>query len=274
MIYKEFAMSAGGSMDYAHLTTYLLEFNEEFAHRKRPLVLICPGGGYRFTSKREAEPIAMQLCAMGYHAAILYYSVAPAVYPTALWELADCVALLRSHADEWGIDADHIAVMGFSAGAHLAGCLGVFWNRSKVMGELPLDAKEYQPNGLILCYPVITSGEHAHQGSFEHLLGENSQDEKLRELLSLEKQVNEDVPPTFMWHTANDASVPVQNSLLMAAALAEHQVPVEYHLFREGIHGLGLAVAQTVSPSGKELSEGASRWIDLLETWLASWSLE
>ena len=116
------------SLEYARLTTYLLDITPKFAVQERPLVLVCPGGGYHFTSEREAEIVAMQFNAMGYHSAVLDYSCAPAQFPTALLELSKSVAYLRAHAKEWCIDPDKIAVLGFSAGGHLAASLGVFWN--------------------------------------------------------------------------------------------------------------------------------------------------
>ena len=116
------------SLEYARLTTYLLDITPKFAVQERPLVLVCPGGGYHFTSEREAEIVAMQFNAMGYHSAVLDYSCAPAQFPTALLELSKSIAYLRAHAKEWCIDPDKIAVLGFSAGGHLAASLGVFWN--------------------------------------------------------------------------------------------------------------------------------------------------
>ena len=116
------------SLEYARMTTYLLDITPKFAVQERPLVLVCPGGGYHFTSEREAEIVAMQFNAMGYHSAVLDYSCAPAQFPTALLELSKSVAYLRAYAKEWCIDPDKIAVLGFSAGGHLAASLGVFWN--------------------------------------------------------------------------------------------------------------------------------------------------
>ena len=161
----------------------------------RPLILLCPGGGYTRTSDREAEPMALKFLAMGYHAAVLRYSCAPAEYPTSLKELAYSIKFLREHAKEWHIDPHKIVVEGCSAGGHLAASLGVFWDEDFLAESQGLSASEHEllrPDGLLLCYPVITSGEFAHRGSFENLLG--SRQEELGEKLSLEKQVTNKVP--------------------------------------------------------------------------------
>ena len=135
------------------------------------MVVVCGGGGYEYISDREQEPIVLQFLSMGYHACLLNYSVAPNVFPTAVCELASAVALIREHAQEWGVDSDKIVTCGFSAGGHLAASLGVFWNREFVYGALNRKPEEVKPNGQILCYPVITSGEKAHRGSVQKLLG-------------------------------------------------------------------------------------------------------
>ena len=129
----------------------------------RPAVVICPGGGYRYTSSREPESIAMQYLAAGMQAFVLYYNCAPSVFPCALLELAKSVSIVRSHAAEWNIDPDKILVVGFSAGGHLAASIGCFWNQEFVYGPLGLTAEDIRPNGNILGYPVITSGEFCPQ---------------------------------------------------------------------------------------------------------------
>ena len=120
----------------ARLYTYILDnFEEIDSNRTRPLVLICPGGGYEFTSDREAEAVAVQYIARGFHACGLRYSVAPAEFPQSLCELAWSVAYLREHAKEYGIKPDKIIVSGFSAGGHLAASLGVFWDKDWLDGN-------------------------------------------------------------------------------------------------------------------------------------------
>ena len=181
MIYKKIEIKVEGYQETADLYTYILDNSVEMhPDRKRPVVVICPGGGYEMTSDREAEPIAMQYLARGYHAVILRYSVAPARYPLALMQLAKTVAYLREHAGEFHIDTDKIILQGFSAGGHLAASLGVFWREKFISEALHTDAEMVKPNGMILSYPVITSGKFAHMGSFEALLGENSNDSEKR----------------------------------------------------------------------------------------------
>lgn len=257
------------SMEYAEAVFYGHECVEGLPHPLRPVIVVVPGGGYEYTSVREAEPIATQFMAMGYHAAVLNYSCAPAVYPTALGELAALFRLLRENADAWHIDRDHIIPIGFSAGAHLVGCLSAFWKEAwlaELAGCAPEEGSSaIKPDAQMLCYPVITSGKYAHDGSFKALLGDRYEQE--RDSLSLEKSVTPDTPRTFCWHTFEDGSVPVQNSLLYVSALAACGVPVEYHLFEPGSHGAALGSHLTANEA-KQLVPGVELWISLAHTWL------
>ena len=216
----------------------------------------------------EAEALAVKFMAMGYHAAILRYSVAPARFPEALLQLATAVAMLRENADKWNIDTEKIVVQGSSAGGHLAASLGVFWNKPFVAEALEMDAEKFCPNGLMLSYPVITSGEKAHQGSFESVLGEDYADEEKLRFLSLEFNVTKDTPPTFMWHTAPDDTVPVENSLLFFQALHALDIPAELHIYPVGGHGLGLATAETSCPNGYGIQAECETWVQLAGDWM------
>lgn len=184
MICERISIQTENSAKDTHLDTYILEdFLDGGPKWKRPLVLICPGGAYARTSNREAEPIALQMTAMGYHAAVLRYSCAPAVYPTALHEVALSVKYLRDRAQQWHIDTDKILVMGFSAGGHLAASYGVFWQEEHMAEAAGCSSEELRPQGLILCYPVISSDEKiAHTESIRNLLGDSY--EKLKEKMS------------------------------------------------------------------------------------------
>lgn len=251
-----------GTDDVAKLHTYFWGNSPEMdLDRIRPVMVICPGGGYGFTSDREAEPIAMKFFDAGMHAVVLRYSVAPVEYPVALRQVAWSVAWLREHAEEYHIDPNRIIVQGFSAGGHLAASYGVFWkNKAFLADELQVDPEALRPNGLILSYPVITSGAKAHRGSFVNLLG-NQYDELVDEM-SLENQVSEDTPQVFMWHTAPDTGVPVENSLLFFQALHEKNIPVELHIYPFGEHGLALATEET----GMVQKECQS-WVKLAIDW-------
>ncbi len=259
---------SAGEDKRAKVTAYLLDWQEGERERKRPAVVICPGGGYHRLSPREGEPVAMEYLAMGYHAFVLWYTVAPGRFPQGLLELASLVAHIRDHGEEWGVDPEKIVVSGFSAGGHLACSLGVFWNREFVYGPIGRRAQEIRPDGMILCYPVISSGEYCHPGSFENLLGEESGDEDKRSLVSLERQAGAHTPKTFLWHTTTDDTVPVQNSLLFAQALAANGVNVEFHLFPHGGHGLSLARVDTSRGEESLVEPGCQCWIRLAWEWM------
>ncbi|HBT64868.1 MAG TPA: acetylesterase [Ruminococcaceae bacterium] len=244
------------------LHTYIIGHSPEMDyHKKRPAVVICPGGGYGMTSDREAEPIALRFNSLGFQCFVLRYSVKQVCFPGALLELSKAVAIVRQNAAEWDIDADRIIVCGFSAGGHLAASLGMFWNRDFVNKPLDFYNSENKPNGLILSYPVITSGEFAHRDSFKNLLKDKY--EQNLSLVSLENQVSADTPPCFIWHTFDDKCVPVENSLLLANALKKSNISFEMHILPSGPHGLSLATQETgvTVESCKQWPDMAARWI-------------
>lgn len=256
-----------GSQNYARLCTYIIDYSEEMPIDNRALILICPGGGYEMTSDREAEMIAFQFLAKGFHVAILRYSTRPSVFPTALLELAKAMSMIRQNASEWRVDTDKIVVQGCSAGGHLAASLGVFWNERFLLDRLEVDSQLIKPNGLMLNYPVITSGEYAHRGSFDALLN-GIETKELIHKLSLEKQVNEKVPRVFIWHTYEDELVPVENSLLFVQSLKRYNIPTEFHMYERGNHGLGLANKLTVDRNGNGICKECENWIELACAWL------
>lgn len=224
---------------------YCLDNSSEIdPNRKRPSVLVIPGGGYEMTSDREAEPIAMQFLAAGFNAFVLRYSVKPSIFPVALLEAAEAMRRIRTHADEWHCDADAIAVIGFSAGGHLAANLATSAS-DDVLAAHGYDADAVRPNGLMLAYPVVTSGPLAHRGSFDALLGDRKADPEALDAVSIEKHIDAKTPPVFVWHTVPDDCVPYENTLMLVDACKKAGVSVEAHLFPSGGHGLSLGTAET-----------------------------
>lgn len=275
---ETYPISLAGSQPYAKLTTYIQEESAEIIISERPLVLVCPGGAYAFTSDREADPLALQFLAMGYHAAVLRYSVAPATFPTSLCELAYSIRLIRQHAKEWHVNPEQIIVLGCSAGGHLAASMGVFWNRdflAKALKAEDADHKQWKPDGMILCYPVITAGEFAHRGSFDNLIGDREAEisqilgAPALEALSLESQVSSDTPPAFLWHTFEDDGVPMENSLMFVNAMRRAGVSTELHIYPVGCHGLSLANRLT-----NNVQKECQSWISLVHTWIESQYVE
>lgn len=229
------------NLDVTLLKTGNFEYDPSVPRPARPMVLICPGGGYAFTSGREDEPVSTQFLARGFHTAILHYSVGGPKYPQQLYDIAKAMLIIREHAGEWEVNPDQIVVCGFSAGGHEAGMLATMWQEPFLAEHFQTDSEKFRPNLAVLCYPVITSGSFAHKGSFDNLVGD---DEKLREYLSLENRVTEQAPPVYLWHTSTDEGVPVMNTLLFAQALAKHGINFECHIYPRGAHGLSIATRE------------------------------
>lgn len=224
-----------------NLTTYLHE-----DEKIRPAMLVVPGGGYALVSPTEGEIVAKRFYEAGYQAFVLTYTtnmfrIKP-LHRQPLEDISRAVCCIRSHAGQWHIQEDRIACCGFSAGAHLTGSLAVHYEEQEA-GEGPWRDVSNRPDAVILCYPVITSGEKAHRESFELLLGLDASAEQLA-WASLENHVTADTPPVFLWQTITDELVPVENSILFARACRRAEVPCELHLFMEGMHGMSLANAE------------------------------
>lgn len=208
------------------------------AKRKRPGVLILPGGAYEHISQRESEPVALRFVALGWVPFVLDYSVAPARFPVSLREAAWAMRYIREQAGEFELDPHRVAAVGFSAGGHLCGTLGTLFDSPEVADIAP--ASVLRPDALGLCYPVAVSWGNTHAASFANLTGA---DAPLAERLSLDKLVRPDMPPVFLWGTRDDGSVPCRNAILLAEALDRAGADFAFHLYRHGKHGLSTADA-------------------------------
>jgi len=256
----------GEAKSDAVLEVYAREKDIEFGDKQYPAVVLCPGGGYFFTSSREAEPVALALLAKGIACFVLRYSAAPARYPTQLLETAAAFAYVRQNAQYYSVMEESISVMGFSAGGHLAGSYGTHWGEETYAAALHTDKEALRPNGMILCYGVLSMLEKTHEGTAQNLLG-GLDDWEMRKKLSLEHAVNGETPPAFIWHTCQDDVVPVENSLYAAEALSKAGIPYELHIYPDGGHGISLANWLVCDP--QELPPRyLTKWIDDCTDWI------
>jgi acetyl esterase/lipase len=224
-------------------------------------VIVCPGGGYARRAPHEGEPVARWLNSLGISAFVLSYRVAPYRHPHPLADAQRAIRYVRAHAGRWHIDPARVGILGFSAGGHLAATAATHFDGGNPAAADPVERAGSRPDAVILCYPVISFVQHAHQGSARNLLGDDPSEEQ-RRLLSNELHVTAETPPAFLWHTAEDGGVPVENSLVFGAALRRHGVPFALHVFPHGRHGLGLAQDTPL----------VSTWPDLCAAWLRSLS--
>jgi acetyl esterase/lipase len=223
-------------------------------------IVVCPGGGYGVHAMdHEGKQIAAWLNGHGITAIILKYRLGPKYnHPVELGDAQRALRYARANAEKWKVDPKRVGILGFSAGGHLASTAGTHFDHGLKDPKDPIDEQSCRPDFMVLVYPVITlSGPYAHLGSRNNLLGKIP-DPKLIELLSNEKQVTKDTPPTFLVHTSEDTGVPPENSLLFYQALSKNKVPAEMHIYEKGRHGLGL---------GQKDSAFAS-WPDRCIAWL------
>lgn len=269
MLYETIHLTVPDADGPAELTAYVPDTSPELgADRLRTALIICPGGGYEFLSDREGEPVALRFAGLGYAAFVLKYHVAPrGRWPVPQRQLLSAIAHVRTNWERYHVDPAAVVVVGFSAGGHLAGCAGTLWNKLELYRPLRKRPALFRPDGVVLCYPVVTSGEFAHRGSIDNLLGERRGE--LEELVSLEKRVSKRSPPFFIWHTADDTCVPVENSLLLEKALRAKGVDVELRVYPHGSHGQSLADHTVYSPENQWMaSPSCAVWVQRCDAWL------
>jgi acetyl esterase/lipase len=222
-------------------------------------VVVCPGGGYGgLAISYEGMDVGAWMAKRGVAGFVLKYRVAPYKHPVPLQDAQRALRTVRARAKEWNLDPKRIGIMGFSAGGHLASTAATHFDDGKPDADDPIERASCRPDFAILAYPVVTlKPPYAHMGSRKNLLGDNP-DEKLVESLCNDEQVTDKTPPTFLFHTADDNVVPVENSILFFGALHKAKVPAELHIYRHGRHGVGLA------PDIPALAG----WPDCLEAWM------
>ena len=284
--------------EHVNLFTYILDNSMEFKKdKKKPAVIICPGGGYLGTSDREAEPVAMRFAAQGYHAFVLRYNTyftewvsdfnnppkgnEKSEYPGPLFDLAKAMMIIKENTEEWFVDIDRISICGFSAGAHLTASMGVHWQDDLLKEKFGVDSEIFKPNSLILGYPLLdykamkekleVSPDKMLKGFFETsnkaVFGKPDPTDEEIEKLSPVNYVSANTPPTFIWHTADDSMVYVENSLNFATQLTKNKVPYELHIFESGPHGLSLC-DETTAGEESHINPQCSVWFDLTINWL------
>jgi acetyl esterase/lipase len=223
-------------------------------------IIICPGGGYAGLFEGEGAPVAEWLNSLGITAFVLHYRTGPRYrHPAPLLDAERAVRVVRARAKEWGVDPGRIGILGFSAGGHLASSVGTHSDSGRLEASDPIERVRSRPDVMVLVYPVITMGAETHPGSKQNLLGPNPSPDAIA-LLSNEAHVTKETPPTFLVHGVSDEAVPVENSLLFAAALRKAGVPFELHLYERGRHGFALGRGD---PALSSWTKRCADWLSL-----------
>jgi len=222
-------------------------------------IVVCPGGGYsHLATNHEGRQVANWLNSLGIAAFVLKYRLGPKYHhPVELGDAQRAIRMVRANAAEYGVSPSRVGIMGFSAGGHLTSSAGTHFDAGNAGDADPIQRASSRPDFLVLGYPVISlTTQYTHKGSLHNLLGENP-DPKLAESLSSELQVTSQTPPTFLFHTTEDRTVPVENSVLFYLALRKAGVAAEMHIFEKGPHGVGLDLRDPV----------LGKWPELLANW-------
>lgn len=218
----------------------------------RGAVIVLPGGGYEYQAEHEGAPVARLLNSAGIAAFVLYYRVHPCHCDAPGADARRAVRAVRAMGYE------KVALLGFSAGGHVCCTASILFEEGDPASNDPLERLSSRPDAFLPCYSVVSFGPYTHMGSRKNLLGDAWEEEALAQRFSMERHVTGRTPPAFLWHTAQDGSVPVQNSLMLARALADHGVPFEMHVYPWGGHGIGLGAENAQAAGwGREMC----RWL-------------
>ena len=263
MVYEKVKLN-----DTAWLEVYVAEKIEGFV---RKAILIMPGGGYcNICSEREGEPIAMAFMPYGFNAFVLHYSVGEShTFPQQLIEASVAIKYIKNHANKYNISSDNVFVMGFSAGGHLAACLGTMWDSKEITDNIDIPSEYNKPKGVILLYPVIEGGkEYSHNESFYNLFGKSALTEDEYYRSNIVNYVCEETVPVFIMHSSNDEIVNVKNSLMLANKLAENNIKFEMHIYYDAPHGVALANKITCIDNPKYDNNSIAKWVECAVMWI------
>lgn len=245
MIKEKLTLTEDGRV---YLTCYLHKA------KKRPAIIVCPGGAYLISSQKEGEPVALAYYEEGFNTFVLHYSLGIfAEFPAPAMDLAIALVEIRKRAEQWHIEMDKLAVCGFSAGGHIAATLGTMWD--KLLGS--------KPNALVLGYPCILNDDKGMPELFKMISAGGRVN-----IPSLDEGVSALTPPAFIFHTYSDPLVPVEHSLRFASAMAAHDRPFELHLYKDGGHALSLADERCSGGNPEEEDESLASWFGLSVIWL------
>lgn len=250
----------------ANLVTYAIPYKST---PPSDAVLVVPGGGYAVVcNDREGEAIALAYAAKGVSAFVLNYTVPPKSKDEPLLEAAGAFSYIKKNAKSYNINPDRIFVIGFSAGAHFVGTLSTKYRRAEEILGLPENF--LRPAGTIYSYPVVSAMCETHEGSYSNLLGKPfskiTEEEKME--YSNELHISENTPPSFIWHTATDKSVPPYGSLRLAESYIRAGVDVELHLYPKGPHGMALALPHTSLGRPDYVDARVAEWLDISFEWM------
>ena len=234
---------------------------------ERKAILVIPGGGYSCVcSDREGEPIAQAFIPYGYNAFVLHYTVDKKhPFPTQLIEVAEAIKHIKDNCEKYGISKDKIFVVGFSAGGHLAGCSGILWKHPEIYQKVSMPYGYNKPTGVMLMYPVISPEYHGF--SFNNLLCKEQPTAEELNSVSLEKHVDFDSAPAFIFHTSNDEIVNVKNSLCLANAYSDAGVKYELHIYPDAPHGIALANRITDLGNSRWNNPAMAEWVRMAAYW-------